>query len=61
LPETDDTRRRRIDLTLKLVSVAYVADDPAHNLKWLAEAEALARALPSGDKSDAERRRFARL
>lgn len=47
LPDSLENRRRRVDTTTKLASVSIVAADPSLNLARLAQAESLARALPS--------------
>ncbi|MDQ5852904.1 MAG: AAA family ATPase [Chloroflexota bacterium] len=48
LPDTEDNRRRRVDLIIPLASVSF-SDDPEQNLVRLKEAEALAQALPGPD------------
>jgi tetratricopeptide (TPR) repeat protein len=50
LPETDSNRRRRIDLTIKRVSVSIRLDRPEHNLAQLAQAESLLQGLMERDK-----------
>ena len=45
LPDTIETRRRRIDVCLRQAGASYAADDQAGNLERLAEAEALAKSL----------------
>ncbi|HEX6474040.1 MAG TPA: adenylate/guanylate cyclase domain-containing protein, partial [Candidatus Limnocylindria bacterium] len=49
LPPTDDIRRQTVDLTVKQMVVSWGAEDPGRNLAKLAEAEAIARALPAAD------------
>lgn len=50
LPDTPDNRRRRATACLKRVMVGFVADNPAHNLERLAEAEAaIEDLLPAGN------------
>jgi class 3 adenylate cyclase/tetratricopeptide (TPR) repeat protein len=62
LPPTDEIRRRIIDLTLDQMAVSWGAEDPGRNLTKLAEAEAIARALPSaGGGAGADRVRLARI
>jgi class 3 adenylate cyclase/tetratricopeptide (TPR) repeat protein len=50
LPNTEDNRRRRVDITVKRVSVSIRTDGPKQCLAWLTEAEILAKSLPSADK-----------
>jgi tetratricopeptide (TPR) repeat protein len=50
LPDSADTRRRRVDATLKLVGVTIRALDPGHNLDLLRQAEGLLSGL--GDTSE---------
>ncbi len=45
LPGSDANQRRSVDLTLALVKVSLVADEPSVNLTRLARAEALTRGL----------------
>jgi class 3 adenylate cyclase/tetratricopeptide (TPR) repeat protein len=62
LPPTDDIRRRIIDLTLNQMGVSWGAEDPGRNLATLAEAEAIARALPAADGgAGPDRARLARI
>jgi class 3 adenylate cyclase/tetratricopeptide (TPR) repeat protein len=62
LPPNDDVRRQIIDLTQKQMSVSWGAEDPSSNLAKLAEAEAIARALPTtGDEAGQDRVRLARI
>jgi tetratricopeptide (TPR) repeat protein len=62
LPDTVETRRRRVDTTLKQVAVSSIADRPDVNLARLAEAEALAGELPTVDQATGEDRlRLARV
>jgi tetratricopeptide (TPR) repeat protein len=49
LPDTTDNRIRRIDATIRLVSVSVVSDDPGQNLARLHAVEPLAQSLPSSD------------
>ncbi len=46
LPDTTDTRRHRVETTLKLVAVSLLAVNVEQTLERLVEAEELARALP---------------
>jgi class 3 adenylate cyclase len=48
LPETDTTRRQRVEALLALVGVSFGVD-PEQNRTRLAEAEQLARSLPGAD------------
>jgi len=50
LPDTEEWQRRRIDTTIRLVSISFGADSPEHNLARLAEVEPLAQALPASDR-----------
>ena len=62
LPPTDEIRRRIIDLTLSQMGVSWGAEDPSSNLAKLAEAEAIARALPTADGGPGpDRVRLARI
>ena len=49
LPPTDDIRRHLVDLVVQQMVVSWGAEDPGRNLAKLAEAEAVARALPAAD------------
>ena len=49
LPPTDDIRRQLVDLVVQQMVVSWGAEDPGRNLAKLAEAEAVARALPAAD------------
>jgi tetratricopeptide (TPR) repeat protein len=48
LPETDATRRARLDVLLKLVQISWMVEEIERTVERLAEAEALAEAL--GDR-----------
>ena len=62
LPDTVENRRRRVDTTIKQVSVSLSADSPERNLARLAEVEPLAQALPSPDGAPGgDRLRLARV
>lgn len=45
LPDTEDNRRRRIDLIVKRAPISWVSETPERNFSMLAEAETLARTL----------------
>jgi class 3 adenylate cyclase/tetratricopeptide (TPR) repeat protein len=61
LPDTDETRRRRVDTTTQFASVA-LAGDPERNLALLTAAEPLAQALPGPDGTPGgDRLRLARV
>jgi len=62
LPDTEDNRRRQVDVTLKHVTVSWAADRPEVNLERLAEAEARLQSLsgPEGT-SGSDRVRLARV
>lgn len=61
-PVTGTTRRRRVEVLTKLVSVAFAEDSPEENLGRLTEAESLARdLLGSADASNDDRLRLARV
>jgi adenylate cyclase len=49
LPPTDEIRRQIVDLTVNQMVVSWGAEDPGRNLAKLAEAEAIAQALPGAD------------
>ncbi len=62
LPDTVENRRRRVDTVVKQAAVSYVADRPDLNFARLAQAEALARELPTVDHASGEDRlRLARV
>jgi class 3 adenylate cyclase/tetratricopeptide (TPR) repeat protein len=62
LPPNDDIRRQIIDLTLDQMGVSWGAEDPSSNLARLAEAEAIARALPAASEgAGPDRVRLARI
>lgn len=62
LPPNDDIRRQIIDLTLNQMGVSWGAEDTGSNLAKLAEAEAIARALPAAaDGAGLDRVRLARI
>jgi len=62
LPPNDDIRRQIIDLTLNQMGVSWGAQDPGSNLAKLAEAEAIARALPAASEgAGPDRVRLARI
>jgi class 3 adenylate cyclase/tetratricopeptide (TPR) repeat protein len=62
LPPNDPIRRQIIDLTLDQMGVSWGAEDPSSNLARLAEAEAIARALPAAsDGEGPDRVRLARI
>ncbi|MDQ3856208.1 MAG: AAA family ATPase, partial [Chloroflexota bacterium] len=62
LPDTVVNRRRRVDTTVKQVAVSFIADSPDLNLARLAEAEAVARELPTTESPKGEDRlRLARV
>jgi tetratricopeptide (TPR) repeat protein len=62
LPPNDDLRRQIIDLTLNQMGVSWGAEDPGSNLAKLADAEAIARALPvAEDGGGPDRVRLARI
>jgi tetratricopeptide (TPR) repeat protein len=62
VPPNDDIRRQIVDLTLNQMGVSWGAEDPGSNLAKLAEAEAIARALPAADDgAGADRIRLARI
>ena len=62
LPNTTDNSRQRIDSTIKLVSVSFVADPPDKNLARMAEAEQLLDELSVSDQVGGENRlRLARI
>lgn len=62
LPPTDDIRRRIVDLTVNQMVVSWGAEDPGRNLAKLADAEAIARALPAADGGEGpDRVRLARV
>jgi transcriptional regulator with XRE-family HTH domain/tetratricopeptide (TPR) repeat protein len=50
LPDSTDTRRRRVDTILKLVEVSLLAVSLERTLERLVEAEDLARVLPDPDR-----------
>ena len=60
LPETADSRARRVDVTWKLASVSF-AVDPTNNLERLQDAESIARQLLEVGSSTADRVRMARV
>jgi tetratricopeptide (TPR) repeat protein len=61
-PDDQDTRRLRVDTTLKLVAAAYVADAPERSLQRLAAIEPVAAALPDPGGGDCgDRLRLARI
>jgi tetratricopeptide (TPR) repeat protein len=47
LPDTIENRRRRVDVTIKLVRVSYLGESPQRNLARLEQVEPLAATLPS--------------
>ena len=49
LSPTDEIRRQIVDLTVNQMVVSWGAEDPGRNLAKLAEAEAIAQALPAAD------------
>jgi tetratricopeptide (TPR) repeat protein len=62
LPDTEDNRRRRIDLILKRAPISWVAQAPERNFALLTEAETLARTLPDENgKPGGDRLRLARV
>ncbi len=61
LPDDLETRRRRIDVTLKLVAVSVLVEGPESTLARLAEAEALAGSLPNGEQAREDQLRVARV
>ena len=61
LPPSDDNQRAAIDLTLALVKVSQVADEPGVNLARLARIEALARGLLGRSGGTDDRLRLARV
>lgn len=62
LPDTETTRRQRVDTLIKLVKVSWIIDDPQRNLARLAEAESLAQVLTdSGDGFGNDRLGLARI
>jgi class 3 adenylate cyclase/tetratricopeptide (TPR) repeat protein len=62
LPPADEIRRQIVDLTLNQMGVSWGAEDPGRNLAKLAEAEAIARALPAADGGiGPDRARLARI
>jgi predicted ATPase len=60
LSDTEEHRRRRVDTTLSLVSVSFVAVPPERNLQRLAEAETLALDLRTPE-GGADHARLARV
>src|SRR5207249_3381441 len=48
LRDTDETRRRRVDVLTKRVSTSISADPPERNVERLAEAESLMQSLADG-------------
>jgi class 3 adenylate cyclase/tetratricopeptide (TPR) repeat protein len=62
LPETLENCRRRVDTSIKLVSVSAVAESPERNLAVLAEVEPIVRTLPGPDGSPGgDKLRLARI
>jgi tetratricopeptide (TPR) repeat protein len=60
LPDDEENRRRRVDTTVKLVSVSFASEDPGRNLARLVAVEPLARALTLPDGAP-DRLRLARV
>jgi class 3 adenylate cyclase/tetratricopeptide (TPR) repeat protein len=56
LPDTQETRRQRVDVTVNLVKVSYASDSPGQNLERLKQIEPLAASLLAGDEKRAEDR-----
>jgi predicted ATPase len=50
LPDTDETRRQRVDTLIAQVACSWRADSPERNLARLTEAEQLARPLLDGSR-----------
>jgi predicted ATPase len=61
LPDTEENRRRRVDVTIKQAGASWFADPPERNLRRMAEAETVAQALAGPDgTSGGDRLRLAR-
>ncbi len=62
LPDTEDNRRRRVDVIVNLVTVSYASDSPGQNLARLEEVEHLAKELPDpSGRSRGDPLRLARI
>ena len=61
VPDSEATRRRRVDVLLKLIGVAFTIDEPAVNLARAREAHELAQSLTGADATSEDLERLTQV